>query len=347
MNKIGYLIISFLWLAPITLSYYLPGDELSVELRLFNNFMIKFGKSYENAAEQAKRFDIFRTNLKVIAELNNDRYDNATYGISRFADLTGDEFKKKMLRSNSSLPESPLREGGSKIRASRIKRAGGSSSHTGGSFSWTDNRYYPPAQDQDTCDSCGHIGGVSAVSIMYSAQKKRRTNLSIQQLIDCDPRCCNAVTYTSLFEAIRDTYLASETDYPYRASFRAGECDRAAVAKGVATIKSWRLISGEANILANLKNGPLPAKINADRIQHYRGGVITNCPNTGSNHGVTIVGYGVEDGVNYYLVRNTYGPGWGPLEGHLKVQRGTCDIEERVYSIEIKTKRSGGCFMCK
>lgn len=51
--------------------------------------MIKFGKSYENAAEQAKRFDIFRTNLKVIAELNNDRYDNATYGISRFADLTG------------------------------------------------------------------------------------------------------------------------------------------------------------------------------------------------------------------------------------------------------------------
>ncbi|XP_018908151.2 uncharacterized protein [Bemisia tabaci] len=112
----------------------------------------------------------------------------------------------------------------------------------------------------------------------------------------------------------------------------------AAAAKGVATISSWSLVEGESEILDKIRYGPLPAHINGDRIQHYTGGILRHCPNTGSNHGATIVGYGSEDGVNYYLVRNTYGKDWGPLQGHLKVERGTCDIKERVYSIQILTR---------
>jgi hypothetical protein len=49
------------------------------------------------------------------------------------------------------------------------------------------------------------------------------------------------------------------------------------------------------------------------------------------NHGVSIVGYGTENGKDFWLVRNSWGAGWGS-KGYIKVARsagqgtGTCGI---------------------
>lgn len=57
-----------------------------------------------------------------------------------------------------------------------------------------------------------------------------------------------------------------------------------------------------------------------------------NSPFTGG-HAVEIVGWGSENGTDYWLVRNSWGPQWG-IDGYFKIIRGTneCDIESNVMS---------------
>lgn len=63
----------------------------------------------------------------------------------------------------------------------------------------------------------------------------------------------------------------------------------------------------------------------------YTGGIL-NDPNCGKslNHEVLVVGYGVESGVQYYLVQNTWGASWGD-HGYIKIAAvdgpGICGIQ--------------------
>jgi pheromone shutdown protein TraB len=47
-----------------------------------------------------------------------------------------------------------------------------------------------------------------------------------------------------------------------------------------------------------------------------------NFCNSPLNHVVAVVGYGHENGLDYWLVKNSWGSRWGD-EGYIKVKRGT------------------------
>lgn len=91
---------------------------------MYEEWLVKHGKSYNGLGEKDKRFEIFKDNLKFIDEHNGL---NSTYrlGLTRFADLTNEEYRSKFL--------------GTKIDPNRrMKKLGGSKS----------NRYAPRVGDK-------------------------------------------------------------------------------------------------------------------------------------------------------------------------------------------------------
>ena len=120
--------------------------------------------------------------------------------------------------------------------------------------------------------------------------------------------------------------LVSEDSYPYYAETR--NCT-------VGNDYIIDVVSGSVNITANdeveLKEavynyGPTSVCFEVvDGFSDYTSGVYTSttCGNTQQdvNHAVLAVGYGTENGMDYWLVKNSWSDTWGD-EGFFKIERG-------------------------
>ena len=84
---------------------------------------------------------------------------------------------------------------------------------------------------------------------------------------------------------------------------------------------------------AALNTQPLAVAIEADKMvfQTYKTGVLTSekC-GTNLDHAVLAVGYGTEDGEDYWLVKNSWNTTWGD-QGYIKLAKdsstGTCGVQ--------------------
>jgi hypothetical protein len=69
---------------------------------------------------------------------------------------------------------------------------------------------------------------------------------------------------------------------------------------------------------------------------NYGNGVFAGCMSKEINHAILVVGYGTEGGVDYWLVKNSWGPNWGK-SGMIKIRRGTseCGIGGYCYAAQV------------
>jgi len=112
--------------------------------------------------------------------------------------------------------------------------------------------------------------------------------------------------------------LETEANYPYTG--KDGTCAYEA-SKGVANVKNYYDIQKTAAALkASVVKGPTSVAIEADQaaFQFYHGGIITKGCGQQLDHGVLVVGYGTDSGVDYFLVKNSWGAGWG-VKGYVKI----------------------------
>jgi C1A family cysteine protease len=111
--------------------------------------------------------------------------------------------------------------------------------------------------------------------------------------------------------------IETEAEYPYTA--KDGTCQ--ASGSGQKIHGFFDLPAGDANQLhAGIYKSPTSVAIEADQFafQAYKSGVITTGCGQNLDHGVLAVGYGTENGVDYFLVKNSWGSSWGD-QGYVKI----------------------------
>ncbi|KAK3184015.1 hypothetical protein Dsin_031302 [Dipteronia sinensis] len=282
-------------------------------------WMLKYGKVYENAEEKERRFQIFKDNVEFIESFN--AAGNKPYKLSanRFLDQTNDEFKAsrngyRRVNGQSSRIETSFRY--ENVAA------------VPGTMDWRKKGAVTPIKDQGQCGSCWAFSTIAATEGINQLTTGKLISLSEQELVSCDTKGedqgCEGGLMEDGFEFIVKNHgITSEANYPYEAVD--GTCNVKKETSHVANITGYETVpaNSETALLKAVAHQPVSVSIDAggSAFQFYSSGVFTGDCGTELDHGVTAVGYGTTvDGTKYWLVKNSWGTSWGE-EGYIRMQR--------------------------
>jgi len=308
----------------------------------FQNFKAKHGKTYGSSKEETMRFAIFKENLEKI-EKHNQGGHSWQLGVTKFADLTKEEFSKTYAsgRLNSRLVSSNARNVNLPSRKDiRLE-------DLPASVDWRDQGVVTDVRDQGQCGSCWAFASAATLSAYGKINDPSHdlVTLSTQHIVSCTPNplkcggtggCMGSVeplayTYASLFG------IVTEDEYPYTSGdpwsnddqvceFDATTTDVTAITMGWETLPHNDALA----VMDHLANkGPLSASVAASDWGLYSGGVFDGCDydqNIAVNHAVLLMGYGTDDnGMDYWLIQNSWGERWGDSAngnaGFIKLRR--------------------------
>lgn len=167
------------------------------------------------------------------------------------------------------------------------------------------------------CGSCWTFSATGGIEAAVFRKTGKLPSLSEQYLVDCATAAgygsgCNGGNENNAFDyIIKSKGIPFEADYPYQE--KQGKCNKS-IAKSTTMVKYTHVNANEADVAAALdKYGPLSIAIyaSAQSFQLYKSGVYYEpaCKNSyrDINHAVLLVGYGTENGVDYWLVKNSWG----------------------------------------
>ncbi|KAJ4458049.1 putative Gut-specific cysteine proteinase [Paratrimastix pyriformis] len=196
-------------------------------------------------------------------------------------------------------------------------------------------------RDQAQCGSCWAFALSEVLSDRFCIAKCPAGLLSPQDLVSCDylDSGCNGGNLGNSWSWAKSKGLATDACMPYTsAAGVVAKCptkcaDGSAIVRHKAASYSHIPASGIQQEM--FKNGPVEVAFDVyEDFMHYAGGIYKHT--TGSylgGHAVMAVGWGVENGVNYWIVQNSWANKWGE-QGYFRIVRGTneCDIESMVYA---------------
>uniref|UniRef100_A0AC34GWQ3 Peptidase C1A papain C-terminal domain-containing protein n=1 Tax=Panagrolaimus sp. ES5 TaxID=591445 RepID=A0AC34GWQ3_9BILA len=212
------------------------------------------------------------------------------------------------------------------------------------SFDWREKNAVSPAKDQQItkCGSCYAFAVAAAIETAVAIKTKKLLDLSEQELVDCDlanynitlpnnftlggcvgGSASNGIKYATKFG------LFSETQYPYIA--KNGTCRASCITGNKTFVKGITgpnpfTEDGFAQFIA--QQGPLIIGFTVPKsMMSYSSGIMSLTPeqcakeSLGNGHVMVLVGYGIENGIPYFTLKNSFGPNWGE-NGFMRFKRG-------------------------
>ncbi|KAL8464098.1 hypothetical protein ACS0TY_033863 [Phlomoides rotata] len=284
----------------------------------FARFAHRHGKRYEGAEEIKRRFEIFSETLRMIRS-HNKKGLSYRMGINEFADMTWDEFRKQKLGAAQNC--SATYKGNHKLTDAALPEL----------KDWREAGIVSPVKNQGHCGSCWTFSTTGALEAAYAQAFGKGVSLSEQQLVDCAGAFnnfgCNGGLPSQAFEYIKyNGGLETEDAYPYTG--KDGVCKFSSENVGVRVIDSVNITLGAEDELQHAVAFVRPVSVAFEVVNGFRAyesGVYTSttCGNTPMdvNHAVLAVGFGVENGIPYWLIKNSWGADWGD-KGYFKMEMG-------------------------
>ncbi|EAR88193.1 papain family cysteine protease (macronuclear) [Tetrahymena thermophila SB210] len=343
--------------------------------QLFSKFKAEHKKFY-NFLEEQRRFEIFRQNLDIISELNQVEEGTAEYGITQFSDMTTEEFKSQIL-----IPSTYARN----FTGSRYHGFQKISQDAPTSYDWRDHGAVTPVKNQGTVGTCWTFSTTGNIEGQWFLAGNPLVSLSEEQIVDCDgsqePSTGHADCgvfggwpYLAFDYVINAGGLPSEETYPYcvgnggcypcpapgynetlcgpavpYCNATAYPCRQGQVPIA-AKIEDWKALSKDEDSIKQqlFEIGPLSVALDASYLQFYKKGISAPkfCSKTTLNHAVLLTGYGIDNGVEFWNVKNSWGAKWGE-QGYFRLKRGVgmCGINTQVATAIVSKQAYSEKFM--
>lgn len=288
-------------------------------------FQINFNKNYSTPLEDSLRREIFLNNLHIIKRHNLKGHRTFEIAINQYSDFTFDE----ILRMNEPIDISEFNfENLIELNAENFPE--GIDVKVPDTFDWRERGIITRVRDQGLCGSCYAFSALNAIESQLILNKNQSYELSTQELIDCGMthgtlHCLGGVT-EGVFSYINfNEGISEEKNYPYEGV--QGVCKNP-IKKVNFSIKGyWKLENEDEETVkkALFLYGPIIALFDClhELFIKYSSGIYYDdeCLDSKEfSHAVLIVGYGSEKGIDYWIVKNSWGEMWGE-RGFFRIAR--------------------------
>jgi len=193
------------------------------------------------------------------------------------------------------------------------------------SVDWRNSGAVTGVKDQGNCGSCWSFSATGAMEGAYKIKAGSLVSLSEQNFVDCDTNgdhgCMGGLMDNAFAWAKTNGGVCTESAYPYTA--KKGTCNTSCGTKYAKPVSYTDVTKNDVNsLMSALNKQPVSVAIEADQasFQLYKSGVLTASCGTNLDHGVLAVGYGTDNGVDYWTVKNSWGTGWGEA-GYIRLAR--------------------------
>jgi len=293
----------------IILLFGLAALAQSLPTEHWELFKKQHGKVYKDLEEEISRMKIFEKNMEDILEHNKQfasGLQSYSQGVNEFTDMSLEEIIGGGLSSNQNV------SGGMPIVTDSAITLPESLDYR------SQDGVVTPVKNQGRCGSCYAFSATGALEGQWRLVKGQALSLSEQQVVDCSTSFgnygCRGGLPVYVYDYIHQYGSEGEASYPYEA--RQANC-RYDKSKVIAHLDQYYVVrqGDEEGLKAALAQvGPVSIGYDATtNLQRYRSGIFDD-PTCGSrrlNHGILVVGYGSENGRDFWIVKNSWGPRWG------------------------------------